>query len=155
MSYFVTNRDIIKNLGVNTGTSSSPVYTTICTTSELSLNEDFEQKDFYVYCDAIQRSIITGASMSIEGTLKLDVENTGVTKILGDIHTLLSSGTVSQFNNLMIQFDLLTGVSSNVLTYTTYTAEVALKTEGLGGAAEDEGELSFTMTLNGNATASA
>lgn len=43
--YFVTNRDVIKNLALNTGTSVVPVYTTMCTTSELTLSQEFEEKD--------------------------------------------------------------------------------------------------------------
>lgn len=155
MEFYITNRDLIKNLALNTGTSQNPVYTTLCTTSEVSLNTDFEEKDWYVFCDAIQRSIVTGVAMSLEGTVKIDINNTAITTVLGDIHTLVSAGSISQFNNLMIQFDLLDGVSSGVLTYKTYQANVKLTLESLGGAAEDEGEFSFTMTLNGAATVSA
>ena len=74
MEFYVTNRDVIKNLKINTGTSNAPTYTALCTTSELTLNQDFEEKDWYVFCDAIQRSIITGASMSLEGTVKIDIK---------------------------------------------------------------------------------
>ena len=155
MEFYVTNRDVIKNLALNTGTSSSPTFTTMCTTSELTLNQDFEEKDWYVYCDAIQRSIITGVSMTLEGTIKLDISNKAIENILGKVHTLLSAGTISQFNNLSVQFDLLTNVTGAVLTYTTYTANVKLALEGLGGSAEDEGEVAFTMTLNGTASTSA
>ena len=155
MEFYVTNRDIIKGLAVNTGTSQNPVYTPLCTTSELTLNTDFEEKDWYVFCDAIQRSIVTGVSMSLEGTIKIDVNNTAITTLLGDVHTLLSSGTISQFNNLMVQFQLLSGVNLGVLSYTTYQANVKLTLESLGGNAEDEGEFAFTMTLNGTATVSA
>ena len=153
--FYITNRDLIKNLKLNTGTSSTPTFTTLCTTSELSLNQEFEEKDWYVFCDAIQRSIITGVSMTLEGTIKLDINNTAIQNILGKVHTLLSAGTISQFNNLQVQFDLLTGVNNAVLTYTTYTADVRLELEGLGGSAEDEGEFGFTMTINGTAEASA
>lgn len=153
--FFISNREIIKNLKINTGTTSSPVYTTMCTASEITLSEDFEQKDFYVYCDAIQRSIITGVSMKLEGTLKLDVNNAGIQKMLGNVHTLLSTGTISQFNNVSVKFDLLTGITNATLEYTTYTANVMLTTEGLGGAAEDEGEVAFTMVINGTASTSA
>lgn len=151
--FYVTNRDVIKGLKINTGTSSTPTYTDLCTTSELSLNQDFEEKDWYVFCDAIQRSIITGVSMTLEGTVKIDINNTAIQSVLGKVHTLLTAGTISQFNNLQVKFDLLTGVNNAVLEYTTYTANVKLTLEGLGGAAEDEGEFGFTMTLNGTATA--
>lgn len=43
--FYVTNRDVIKNLAINTGTSQSPSFTTICTASEITLNQDFEEKD--------------------------------------------------------------------------------------------------------------
>ena len=153
MEFYVTNRDVIKNLKINTGTSSAPTYTDLCTTSELSLNQDFEEKDWYVFCDAIQRSIITGVKMTLEGTVKIDVNNTAIQNVLGKVHTLLSAGTISQFNNLSVKFDLLTGVNNAVLEYTTYTANVKMTLESLGGSAEDEGEFGFTMTLNGTATA--
>lgn len=153
MNWFISNRDLIKNLAVNTGTSSSPVYTTICTTSEVAINTDLEEKDFYVFCDSLQRKIITGASVNLSGTIKLDVNNAGVLNLLGDIHTLLASGTIAQFNNKMIKFDLLTGVDNEVLEYTTYTATATLSLSDLGGNAEDESEFGFEMTLIGTATA--
>lgn len=155
MEFYVTNRDVIKNLKINTGTSSTPTYTALCTTSELTLNQDFEEKDWYVFCDAIQRSIITGVSMSLEGTVKIDINNTAIQTVLGKVHTLLTAGTISQFNNLSVKFDLLTGVNNAVLEYTTYTANVKMTLESLGGSAEDEGEFGFTMTINGTAEASA
>lgn len=153
--FYVTNRDVIKNLKINTGTSANPVFTPLCTTSELTLNQDFETKDFYVFCDAIQRSINTGVAMSLEGTAKLDINNTAIQTVLGKVHTLLTAGTISQFNNIEVEFELLTSVSSSVLTYTKYTANTRLELEGLGGNAEDEGEVGFTMTINGTAEASA
>lgn len=153
MEFYVTNRDVIKGLKINTGTTETPTYTDLCTTSELTLSQDFEEKDWYVFCDAIQRSIITGVSMTLEGTVKIDINNTAIQSVLGKVHTLLTAGTISQFNNLQVKFDLLTGVNNAVLEYTTYTANVKLTLEGLGGPAEDEGEFGFTMTLNGTATA--
>ena len=113
MEFYVTNRDVIKNLKINTGTSQNPTYTALCTTSELTLSQDFEEKDWYVFCDAIQRSIITGVSMSLEGTVKIDINNTAIQTVLGKVHTLLSAGTISQFNNLSVKFDLLTGVNNS------------------------------------------
>ena len=153
MEFYVTNRDVIKNIKINTGTSSTPTFTDLCTTSDLTLNHAFEEKDWYVFCDAIQRSIITGVSMSLEGTVKIDINNTAIQSVLGKVHTLLSAGTISQFNNLQVKFDLLTGVNNAVLEYTTYTANVKMTLESLGGSAEDEGEFGFTMTINGTATA--
>lgn len=149
--YFVTNRDVIKNLALNTGTTSSPVFTNMCTTSELTLNQDFEEKDWYVFCDAIKRSIITGVAVTLEGTIKIDINNIAIQSVLGKVHTLLAEGTISQFNNLQVKFDLLTGVNGAVLEYTSYQANVKLTLESLGGAAEDEGEFEFTMTINGTA----
>ena len=151
--FYITNRDVIKNLALNTGTTDAPVYTKMCTTSELSLNQDFEEKDWFVFCDSIKRSIITGVAMTLEGTVKLDINNVAIQNVLGKVHTLLSSGEISQFNNLQVKFDLLTGVNNAVLEYTTYTANVKLTLESLGGSAEDEGEFEFTMTINGTATA--
>lgn len=155
MEFFVTNRDVIKNLQLNTGTSTNPTFTALCTTSELTLNQEFEEKDWHVFCDSIRRSLITGVAVTLEGTIKIDVNNVAIQNILGKVHTLLSAGTISQFNNLQVKFDLLEGVNNSVLTYTTYTANVKLTLESLGGSAEDEGEFDFTMTINGTATASA
>ena len=153
--FYVTNRDIIKNLALNTGTTAEPTFTKMCTTSELTLNQDFEEKDWYVFCDALQRSIITGVAITLEGTVKIDINNVAIQNVLGKVHTLLAEGEISQFNNLQVQFDLLTGVSGAVLEYTTYTVNTKLTLESLGGSAEDEGEFSFTMTINGKGTVSA
>ena len=153
--FYVTNRDVIKNLALNTGTTAEPTFTKMCTTSELTLNQDFEEKDWYVFCDALQRSIITGVAITLEGTVKIDINNVAIQNVLGKVHTLLAEGEISQFNNLQVQFDLLTGVSGAVLEYTTYTVNTKLTLESLGGSAEDEGEFSFTMTINGKGTVSA
>lgn len=152
MNWFISNRDLIKNLAVNTGTSNNPTYTTICTASEIAIDTDLEEKDFYVFCDSLQRKIVTGASVVLSGTIKLDVNNTGVIDLLGDIHSLISAGTITQFNNKMIKFDLLSGVNNSVLEYTTYTANATLSLSDLGGNAEDESEFGFEMTLIGTAT---
>ena len=152
MNWFINNRELIKNLAINTGTSQNPVYTPICTTSEVSVATDLETKDFYVFCDALKRTIITGASVVYSGTLKLDVNNTGDIAILDKVHTLIGDGEVSQFTNVEIQFDLLSGVNGGVLEYTTYQAGVSLSVSDLGGAAEDESEFSFEMTQIGKAT---
>lgn len=149
MEYYVTNRDVIKNLALNTGTTAAPVYTTFCTSSEVSLNTDFTEQTFFVFCDAIQRSVKTGVAITIEGTVKIDINNAAITKVLGDLSTLITSGTVSQFNNQMVKFDLLTGVNSTVLTYTTLLANTSFSLESLGGPAEDVAEFAFTMTING------
>lgn len=152
MNWFISNRELIKNLAINTGTEEVPVWTTICTTSEVTVNTEFEEKDFYVFCDALQRKIVTGASVNLAGTLKLDVNNDGDIAILDRVHTLIGDGEISQFNRIQIKFDLLSGVSNSVLEYTTYQANATLNVSDLGGAAEDESEFSFTMQLIGKAT---
>lgn len=150
-NFFISNRQLIKDLAINTGTTALPVWTTICTTSEIGIDTDLETQDFYVYCDALQRKLITGASVVLSGTLKLDVNNAGDLALLDKVHTLLSAGTIDQFNNVEIQFDLLTSVAGGVLTYTTYTADVNLALSDLGGSAEDVSEFGFEMTLIGTA----
>ena len=152
MNWFINNRELVKNLAINTGTSSNPVYTKICTTSEVSVETELEEKDFYVFCDALQRKVITGGNVKLTGTLKIDVNNDGDIALLDKVHTLINEGEVSQFTNVGIEFDLLSGVSNGVLEYTTYRANVSLNLSDLGGAAEDEGEMSFEMQLIGTAT---
>lgn len=151
-NWFIPNRDFIKDLAINTGTTSSPTYSIICTASEIGIDTDLEEKDFYTFCDALQRKIITGASVVLSGTIKVDVNNTGVMKLLEDLHTLIANGEVSQFNKVMIQFKLLTGVENEVLEYTTYTANATLSLSDMGGSAEDESEIGFEMQLIGTAT---
>ena len=149
MEWYINNREVIKNLSLNTGTSETPVFTSMCTTSEVGLTTDFEQQDWYVFCDAIQRSLITGVAMSIETTVKIDMNNTAITGILGNIHALIKNGSVAQFNNQLVQFELLTGVEQNALTYTKYKVPVVLNFSDLGGAAEDSGEFTLTIVING------
>lgn len=151
--FYITNRELVKNLQINTGTSANPTYTPICTTSEISIETDFEEKDWYVFCDVLQRKILTGASVVLSGTLKLDVNNAGDMALLGKVHTLLANGEIAQFNNQQIKFDLLSSVASDVLTYTTYTANVVISLSDIGGNAEDESEFGFEMTLIGTANA--
>ena len=150
--FFVTNRDIIKDFSINTGTSANPTYTALCSTSELTLTTDFNEKTWYDFCSAIENSIITGASVTLEGTVKIDIENTAITTVLGDLHTLISAGTISQFNNKKVRFKLLTGVSSSTLTYTTYDVNANITISDLGGAAEDEGEFGITVKIIGTGT---
>ena len=149
MQWFVNNREVIKGLSINTGTTSVPEFTEMCTTTEVTLGTELEQQDFYVFCDAIQRSIITGVALSIETTVKIDVNNEAITTLLGNIHTLLKNGTVAQFNNQIIQFELLTGVEANALTYTKYKVPCVLNFSELGGAAEDASEFSLTIVITG------
>lgn len=152
MNFFVNNRQVIRGLALNTGTSAVPAYTEMCTETEVTLATDFEQQDFYVFCDAIQRSIITGVAMSIETTVKLDINNTAIQELIGKIHTLLKDGDIAQFNNQLIQFELLTGVEEGVLTYTKYNVPVILNFSELGGAAEDASEFALTIVINGKGT---
>lgn len=152
MEWYISNRELIKNLAINTGTTENPVYTPICTTSEIGVETELEEKDFYVFCDALQRKLITGASVTLTGTLKLDVNNAGDLAFLDKVHTLIGDGEVSQFSGILVQFDLLSGVSGSTLEYTTYQAQVSLNLSDLGGAAEDESEFSFEMQLIGKAT---
>lgn len=147
--FYVNNRDLIKGLSINTGTTSNPVFTEMCTMTEATFNSDQEQQDFYVFCDAIQRSIITGVAMSIETTVKLDINNASIKALLGMIHTLLKDGTIAQFNNQLIQFELLTGVETGTLKYTKYKVPCVLNFGELGGSAEDASEFSLTIVING------
>ena len=155
MSYFVNNRQVINSLQINTGTSAVPSYVDLCCATERTLNINLEEQDFAVFCDALRRHVTTGADVQIATTIKLDAQNTGVTKLLGDVHTLIASGTISQFTNVMIKFGLLSGYTTNTLTYTTYLATANLTIESLGGNAEDVSEVAVTFSLNGTATASA
>lgn len=152
MEFYVNNREVIKNLALNTGTSEAPEFTSMCTTTEVGLTSDFEQQDWYVFCDAIQRSLITGVALSIDTTVKIDMNNSAITKVLGNIHALITNGTVAQFNNQEVQFELLTGVEEGVLTYTKYKVPAVLNFSDLGGAAEDSGEFALTIVINGKGT---
>lgn len=152
MNYFINNREFIKNLAVNTGTTQNPVFTTMCTASELTFNTEFEEKTFYVFCDAIQRALKTGVALTIEGTIKIDMNNTAIVSLLGDVNTLLATGEIAQFNNQQMEFDLLTGITGGVLEYTTYKVPVSFSLSDLGGAAEDEGEFGITINIIGKGT---
>lgn len=151
-NWFVNNREVVRNLAVNTGTSAVPVFTALCTTSENALTIDTEEKDFYVFCDAIKRSVLTGAKLTINATVKIDMNNAAIVSMLGDIHTLITSGEVAQFNNKLVQFELLEDVTGGVLTYTKYEVPVVMKIDELGGAAEDEGEYALELVINGKGT---
>lgn len=151
-NFFVNNRQVITDLALNTGSSSEKTFTKMCTTTETTLGTDFEQQDFYTFCDAIQRSIITGVALSIETTVKLDINNEAIQTVLAKIHTLLTSGEIAQFNNETIQFNLLTGVTEGTLEYTTYQVPAILNFSELGGSAEDASEFSLTIVINGKGT---
>lgn len=150
-NWFITNREFIKGLAFNTGTSATSAFTEACTSSEISLETDFEEKNFYVFCDAIQRTILTGGSLKLTGTMKLDLNNTANITLLDKIHTFIKDGEISQFNDV-IQFQLLSGVNNSTLTYTKYQAPVVIKMSDLGGNAEDEAEFSYELSLQGKGT---
>ena len=152
MEWYINNRELVKNLAINTGTSQNPTFTPICTTSEIGVDTSLESKDFYVFCDSLQRKVITGASVTLTGTLKLDVNNIGDIAFLDKVHALIGDGEVAQFSGVQVQFDLLSGVNNGTLEYTTYPAQVSLNISNLGGAAEDESEFSFEMQLIGKGT---
>jgi hypothetical protein len=151
-NWFVNNREVIRNLALNTGTSTTPAFTALCTTSELTLNVDNEVKDFFVFCDAIKRSVITGTSLQLSATVKIDINNTAIQTALGDLHTLITSGEVAQFNNQLVQFELLDEVSGTTLSYVKYQVPVVMNISELGGAAEDEGEFALELNFNGKGT---
>lgn len=152
MSFFTNNRQLIKGLAINTGTTANPVWKDICCASEIGITTDMEQQDFYVFCDVIQRHLTTGVNFGLSTTIKLDAQNEGVQEILSRVHTLISAGTISQFNNVEFQFQVLTGVDEDTLTYTKYQANFIMAISDLGGAAEDASEFTMDLTMNGTAT---
>ena len=155
MAFFVSNREVIKDFAINTGTADSPTYTNICSMSSMDLGLDLNEETFYVFCDALRRAVITGASVTINATVKIDMDNTGIVQLLGDVSSLLTAGTVTQFNNVLTQLKLLTGLSAGVLQYTTISAlPVNLKLTSLGGDAEGVGEFDLEMSVIGTGTSS-
>lgn len=152
MEWYVNNREVIKNLSLNTGTSGQEVFTSMCTTSEIGLTSDFEQQDWYVFCDSIQRSLITGVALSLDTTVKIDMNNASIIKVLGNIHAMIKDGSVAQFNNQTVQFELLTNVNAGVLEYTKYKVPCVLNFSDLGGAAEDSGEFTLNIVITGKGT---
>ena len=152
MEWYVNNREVIRNLSLNTGTTQNPSFTGLCTTSEVTLNVDNEMKDFYVFCDAIKRNLITGTSLTLDTTIKIDISNTAIQSVLGNLQALIEDGSVAQFNNQLIQFELLDDVSGGVLTYVKYQVPVVINISETGGPAEDEGELSVEFVFNGKGT---
>ena len=145
MNWFLNNREVIRNLAINTGTSTNPTFTNFCTTSEVALAVDTEEKDFYVFCDAIKRSIVTGAKLTISATVKVDMNNGAIVNMLGNLHALIKDGTVAQFK-------LIENVTGDVLTYKKYQVPVVMKISEIGGAAEDEGEYALELVINGKGT---
>ena len=151
MEWYITNRDLIKGLAFNTGTSQNPTYTDACTSTEITLETDYNEASWYVFCDAIQRKLLTGVGLTLTGTLKLDVNNSADRLLLTKIHTLLTSGTLSQFNDT-IQFQMLSSVSTTTLVYTKYQANAIIKLSSIGGAAEDVSEFAYEIAIQGKAS---
>jgi hypothetical protein len=149
---FITNRQFIKDFSINTGSTSTPSYTAMCTASEINIETDFETKDFYVFCDALQRTILTGGSFVLSGTIKFDTSNAGEMELLNRVHTFIASGEIAQFNNIEVQYKLLESETDGVLTYKTYKANGSMVLSDMGGAAEDETEFGFEFKQNGVAT---
>ena len=149
---YINNRQLIKDLGINTSSTSTPNYSNVCCASEIGLNTDVETQDFYVFCDAIQRHLTTGLNIVLNTTIKVDVENAGVLALLAKVHTAIKDGTVTQFNNVQIQFSVLSGYSNGAFEYTTYSANANMTISDLGGAAEDVSEFAVEFQLNGTAT---
>lgn len=156
MAFFVSNREVIKDFGINTGTSDTPVYTTICSMSSMDLGLDLNEETFYVFCDALRRAVITGASLTINANVKIDMENSAIVQLLGDVQAVLTAGTVSQFNNVLGSLKLLTSLTGTTLTYTTINAiPMNIKLTSLGGDAEGVGEFDLEISVIGTGTVQA
>lgn len=153
--YYTNNRQVLKNLQINTGTTATPVWSNLCCASEIALSIDTESDDFYVFCDALQRHILTGMNVQISTTLKIDAQSTGVQGILTKIQSALTGGDVGVLENIQIKFDLLEGYSTNTLTYETLYATTNLSIDELGGAAEGSAEMGVTFNINGTLSTSA
>lgn len=153
MEQFLNNRDVIKSIALNTAETSSPAsWTPMCTMTEITLNTELEVQDFYVFCDAIKRKLVTGADLSIDTTVKLDINNIAIQKLLSKIHSLIKDGTIAQFNNQLVQIELLEKVSGAQLTYKKYNVPCSLIFNSLGGSAEDTSEFELTVAISGKAT---
>lgn len=151
-NWFLNNREVIRNLYVNTGTTDAPVWSNFCTTSEVELTLDAEMKDFFVYCDSIKRSVLTGFNLKLNANIVIDMNNEAIKSMLGDLHTLIENGEVAQLNNVLIQFELIEGVNAEQLTYKKYQVPVIMQLTKIGGPAEDEGRYDIEMVFNGKGT---
>lgn len=152
-NYFLNNRDVIKSIALNTAGDGQPAsWTTMCTMTEITLNTELEVQDFYVFCDAIKRKLVTGADLSIETTVKLDVNNVAIQGLLAKIHTLLKDGEIAQFNNQEVEIELLEDVSNTALTYKKYDVPCSLVFNSLGGSAEDVSEFELEIAITGKGT---
>lgn len=153
--YYTNNRQVIKGLQINTGTTSSPTWSNLCCASDIALSIDTESDDFYVFCDSLQRHILTGINAQITTTIKIDAQSAGVQGILAKIQSALTSGDVGVLENIQIKFDLLEGYSTDTLTYETLYAMTNLSIDELGGAAEGSAEVGITFNINGTLSTSA
>ena len=77
------------------------------------------------------------------------MNNTAIQNTLANIHALIKNGTVAQFNNQLVQFELINTVQEGALTYKKYQVPVCLEFSDLGGAAEDSGEYSLVINIIG------
>ena len=148
---YTNNRQVIKDLQINTGTSTTPTWASLCCASEITLNLDTNSEDFYVWCDAIQRHLPTGINAEVSTTLKVDAQSEGIKEILERVKTILTTGAINTMQNIEIKFDLLTGYDTNALTYETMTFDTNLSLDELGGEAEGSAEIGVTFALNGTA----
>lgn len=153
--YFTNNRQVIKGLAINTGTTANPVWSNLCCASDITLNVDTESDDFYIFCDYVQRHLLSGMNAQLETTLKVDAQSTGVTGILTRVQTALTSGSLATLENVEIKFDMLTGYSTNTLTYETYYATANMGIDALGGSAEGSAEIGVTFNINGTVSTTA
>lgn len=147
--FYINVRQIFKNLGLNTGTSASPEFTTLCTLSEITCSIDWEQKDWNVACDAIKRALLTGVGVTFKTTVVIDMNNKAVKMPLKGLHTILGQGEIQQFNNQVIQIEVLDDITDGILTYKKYQLPAILKFSELGGAVEDEGKYTLEIIVNG------
>lgn len=148
---YTNNRQVIKDLQINTGSTGTPTWASLCCASEITLNLDTESEDFYVWCDAIQRHLPTGINAEVSTTLKVDAQSKGIKEILERVKTILTTGAINTMQNIEIKFDLLTGYDTNALTYETMTFDTNLSLDELGGEAEGSAEIGVTFALNGTA----
>ena len=148
---YTNNRQVIKDLQINTGTSTTTTWASLCCASEITLNLDTNSEDFYVWCDAIQRHLPTGINAEVSTTLKVDAQSEGIKEILERVKTILTTGAINTMQNIEIKFDLLTGYDTNALTYETMTFDTNLSLDELGGEAEGSAEIGVTFALNGTA----
>lgn len=153
--YFTNNRQVIKGLAINTGTASSPTWSNLCCASDITVGVETESDDFYVFCDFVQRHLLSGINATIQTTLKVDAQNTGVIGILTRLQTALTSGSLATLENVEIKFDMLSGYDNSTLTYSTYYATANLSLDDLGGSAEGSAELGVTFNINGTVSTTA